>query len=337
MESVRGREILGVAAILLAVLAPAQASFQPVVYYLKDGDLGPLFPGRLDTVAPPRLYIPPTDPVNYTGGPLQYAQDVANNLSQQSAQSRLISVGQDLVLPVQFVTPDAAENNTGRIYGPVLAFLVLPQSPLIQHANLSVEMVALTNGTLPFYLDADVKVLASAEVDVDGNDTPLPDPANFIPPNSTDPEAAAAYVAGQLLSYGITTLVEGYKLVYLDDAVKDFIVDATVPPDALIGLRLRIVQGSSTLPIPEGLAQAMVYNTTLTPDLLYFQWYKVDPPRPTPTTMPPNPSSAPTGSSSPRPTSTDSGGGSQSTPAPVVPMVALGLAAAVLTWRRRHK
>ena len=84
---------LGVAAALLIALTPAQAAFNPVLYYVKDDDLGPAVPGRLDTAAPPMLYIPPTDPLNYSGGPLQYVQDVAANV-KKSLRIKLIVRGE---------------------------------------------------------------------------------------------------------------------------------------------------------------------------------------------------------------------------------------------------
>lgn len=327
------------AAALLVAVAPAQAAFLPVTYYLKDADLGPLAPGRLDTIAPPMLYLPPTDPVNYTGGPLQYVQDVGENMTNQGAQTRLILTAQDTVLPVQFVTEANPAGGPGRILGPVLVFLVVPKTPLVQHANLSMELIMIQNATAPLYQGGDVSVLASAEIPVDGNDTPLPDPASFIPPNSTDPQAAAAYVAGQLLLYGITTVVEGFKYAYLDDAVKDYVVDANVPDGAMLALRLKLVANDGSplpLPIPDGLAQPMLYNTTLTPALVYLQFYEPDPPKPVPSTTPPHPTSStskPPSSSSP---ATESGGGSKGIPGPVVVPLALAFVGAAL-WSRRRK
>ncbi|HET6399600.1 MAG TPA: hypothetical protein VFH47_08620, partial [Candidatus Thermoplasmatota archaeon] len=201
-----------VAMVFLLLAAGAAAALPaPRVYFLRDAPEGPALPGQLHLSGPPPLYIPPTDPMAYPGGPLKYATDVAANVSKQSAGTRLILPGQDSVYPAQFITANATDN-VGRIYGPIIAFLVLPKTPLVQNANLSIELVALEGGTAPLMQDAKATVLASAQVVVDGGNGTMPDPTSFVPPNATNPQAAAGHVAAQLLLYGITKLAEGQYL-----------------------------------------------------------------------------------------------------------------------------
>lgn len=315
------RTVLAVVLALMLVVPAAEAAGKPAIYFLRDAELAPgvpapMLPGILSTIPPPAVDL----------------ENVTNN--DEPPGTRIIYPLVDAAVNQQFVTHNDTYNQN-RIYGPILVLAYVPKTPAVQNANLSIQLVVLPSG-------ADVTtpgtVLASASVAVDGGNQTLPNPQNFVPPNPGDPQGAAAYVAGQLLLYGLQKVNEARVLAFLDDDVKDYIVNASIPEGSSLALRFRLEQGSSPLPIPIAVGQPILYDSALAAALVYVPWYAPDPaptPKPTPTPSstppgsPPSPSPPPTSG----PSSSDEEKGSPGPSAFLPIVVVLG---ALLLLRRRH-
>lgn len=335
----RAAALAAVALALLAVAPAASAYPKPATYFLRDSAFPsgtpdtplisgvPELPGDLVTLLPPGV------PNVNTSDPGSLPSTV---MDTDAPQTRLILPGQEQVLPVMFNSNSSA--NTGRIWGPILTLLFLPRSPTVQHANVTAQLVVVPKGTSPLAVPPAGEVIASNTFSMDaGNATEfLPNATSFVPPNPTDPQGAALYVAGQLELYGFTKLASSYKLAFLLNDTKSFIIDKTVPADSTVQLRLTLAKGSSPVLMPVAAGQPMAYWNQLTPGLVYVPWYAADPPRPTPTYTAPPPT---TYTSTPY---TNHGGDTSSSaptkkksPGVEVPLVVVGLAALVLLARRR--
>lgn len=300
---------------LLLMASTASAASKPAVYFWRDasvqGQKVPVGDGILSTIPPA-----PAD-----------LENVTNN---EAPGTRMIFPFVDAAIPQQFVTINTT-NNQARIYGPILVFAFVPKTPAIANANLSFELVYLPPGAAP---TAAGEVIGRASVAVDGGNQTLPDPTTFVPPNPGNPEEALAYIQTQLLIYGLTKLSEGRVIAFLDDDVKDYVVDKTVDANGTLALRLALEPGSSPLGQPLGAGQPIVYDFALTPSLVYVPWYAPDPVK--------TPTKTPTGTATPSPTSTSpsktitsssSSDGKKSPDAGLVAFAAIGMLAYAL--RRR--
>jgi hypothetical protein len=334
------------AAVVLLVLAPAVGALpKPAIYFLRDAALPsgapappvvggiPFLPGDLVTLSPPSLPANATDP---TALP-------STAMNTQAPQTRMILPGQDLVVPVMFSSNTSA--NTGRIYGPIITLLFLPKSPSVQHGNVTVRLVVVPKGAAVTDLPPKGEVIASTTFSMDaGNATGfLPNATALVPPNPTDPQAAVAYVEGQLLAYGITELASSYKVAFLLNETKSFIIDKTVDAGSTVQLRLSLAAGSSPLPIAMGAGQPLAYWNFLTPSFVYVPWYAADPPRQAPTyTASPGGSgggAAGSGGTQPahsHPAITDTATKKKS-PGLGAPLAIVGLAALALAIRHRRR
>jgi hypothetical protein len=328
---------LGVALLLLAPAATALP--KPAIYFLRDAAFPagtpavpvvtgiPFAPGELAALTPPGL-----PPVNQSDP----ASLPATVMDTRAPQTRMIFPGQELVLPVMFNSNSSA--NVGRIYGPVLTLLFMPKSPAVQHGNVTAQLVVVPKGAAVTDLPPKGEVVASATFDMDAGNTTdfLPNATALVPPNPTDPAAALAYAEGQLLAYGITELASSYKIAYLLNETKSFIIDKRVDEGSTVQLRLLLAQGSSAAPVATGAGQPIVYWNFLTPSFVYVPWYAADPPHQTPTYT-----------TQPMPTHTGGTGGAggdgsasssptkKKSPGIEAPLAILGLAALALVARRR--
>jgi hypothetical protein len=256
---------------LIVALPSASAAFQPVLYYLKDGETGPVGDGML-TSAPP----PPFD-----------AQNPANNTPPS-----VRTVLPNPLPPVQFVMLNASDN-TGWIYGPVFVMLYADDTPLMQKGNVTVDLVLFDPDEVPGIDEP--TILASATQANDASNLTPPEPTQFVPPDPTDPQGALAYVQGKLLAYGLPMVLQFPLLFFLDDNVTDGIVNAQLETDARLALQISLEPGSSTLPVAQG-AQPIKYDFALSPSLLYIPWFALEeiPPYQPPTQAPPPQAPPPT-------------------------------------------
>lgn len=281
------RNAVAVGMLLLVMLVPAAtAAPAPKLYFMKDGDVPFVGTGLLNTTYPDAL-DPSVRPV-FIGTP---------------------------DLPSQ-VFATVGEEHPGRLFGPVFVGLWTGPAVVLQ-GNLTTVIYAVdANGAQT--------LLARTSVNVDFNMSNAPDPMSLVPPDPTDPEAAAAYVAAQVL----TAVLRPPALLYLG------MVDIEVPADSQIavGFYLEAADGSP-LPIPVGLAATLQYDGQLMPSFLYAPWYAPDPERPT-TTSRTFSTTRPTGTAT---TLGSTGGGGESEDSPLLGLVAalalVGVAAALV--RRR--
>jgi len=275
---------------MLALVPAAQARSQPALYFLKDAEVSPghrvpVGDGELSSLPPPPL-PDPAHPENTTLQP----------------STRVIYPYLDAVAPAQFVANASA--NTGRIAGVVAAYLFLPKTAAMQSGTLNVSLVVLPKDpAVPPALGGGGQVIAWARVPLDYKNESLPNATSFVDPSNAtnDPQGTVNYTAGQLLVYGITTVYSSAALVFLDDAVKDYVIDVTVPTDARIGLRMVLENGSAVaplpgVPVPVGAGQDIVYDFGLAFSLVVVPWYAPDPPAPPASTTT---SRAPTSSTGP--------------------------------------
>jgi hypothetical protein len=330
-------------ALALVVVAPAATALpKPAVYFLHDAAFPagtpavpivsglPMLPGELVALSPPGL--PPANASDPASLP-------ATVMDTKAPQTRPIPPGQDLVLPVMFNSN--ATGNTGRIYGPVITLLFLPKSPLVQHGNVTAQLVVVPKGAAITDIPPKGEVIASTTFSMDAGNTTefLPNATALVPPNPADPQAALGYVEGQLLAYGITTLASSYKVAFLLNETKSFIIDKTVEEGSTVQLRLSLSVGSSPLPIATGAGQPLVYWNFLTPSFVYVPWYATDPAHTTPTYTQ-SPGSTNSGGSGGHAGGTDGSTASATTtkkksPGLETPLVLAGLAALVVVARRR--
>lgn len=330
-------------ALALLVLAPAASALpKPAVYFFRDAEFPdgtpampalsgiPGLPGELVTLSPPGIpAVNQSDPASLP----------ATAMDTDAPQTRLILPGQEMALPVMFNSNASA--NTGRIYGPVITLLFLPKSPTVQHGNVTAQLVVVPKGASPLAVPPPGEVIASTTFSMDAGNTTefLPNATSLVPPNPTDPQAALAYVQGQLLAYGITTLASSYKVAFLLNETKSFIIDKAVDPESTVQMRLSLAPGSSPLLVPVAAGQPMVYWNFLTPTFVYVPWYAADPPHTTPTYT-----GGPTQSHTSGPSNGGTDGNTASTsptkkksPGVEIPLLVVGLAALVLVARRRMK
>lgn len=277
-----------------ALLAPAaQAEPRPAYLFLRDASLPSN--GQVPRCSPAPAGTPAGDGELTVQPPC--ALNVAAPQNNSAAQSRLIFPAAQQIRPTQFVMLNQSLN-TGRIYGPVVVLLYVPESPSVQSGNLSVQLVALPKTYSVADVGATGTVLANATIDLRYHNNTLPQPTTLVPPDPTNATAAAGYIEGQLLVFGLTQLAKAQYVMYLDDAVPDRIINKVVDKDAKLALRFSLIPSPQPYPVPLGLpvaqgaGQPIVYNFALTPALVYIPWYAADPPigpNPQPPGPQPNP------------------------------------------------
>jgi hypothetical protein len=226
-----GRILLAVAMLSLVVALPAAAAAPtPKLYFLKDGEVPLVGTGVLNATIPDGL-----DPA-----------------------LRPVVIGTSDLPSQVFTTMD--EEHPGRLFGPVFVGLWTGPAVVLQ-GNLTTVIYAVS-------LSGDRTLLAATSVNVDLNMSNAPDPTSLIPPDPTDPEAAAAYVAAQVLA----ALLQPPALLYLG------MVDIEVPADSqlALGFYLEAADGSP-LPVPIGAAATIQYDAIIMPSFLYAPWYAPDP------------------------------------------------------------
>jgi hypothetical protein len=258
--------ILAVLALALLVAAPVgQAYAKPVFYFLKDA------PGPQDEIpdVPSPLPLPISTPtLDVMPGVLDpYDPKAPNAPTGNTTKERLVFVGQDLVLPVQFVTPEG-HAHPDRIKGPIFVGLWTGQSTTYQ-GNLTATLYEIPAG-------ADPIALANASLNMDFNQSNAPDPMAFIPQNQTDPQAIVFYELAQVL-----------PLLYRAPAL--FVlgpVDVAFGNDSAFAIGFSLTQGSSPTPLAAGAYASIKYDGAAQPSFIYLPWYEPDPPRATPTGSP---------------------------------------------------
>ena len=263
MSVARLLPFLAVAA-LVAVPA-AQAYAQPVFYFLKDA------PGPQDQVpeVPSPIPLPvgvPTLDVN-PGILDPYDPKAPNAPNGTTGKERLVPAGQELVLPIQFVTP-ADHTHPDRIKGPIFVGLWTGKSGTYQ-ANMTATLYEIPP-------EGDPVALANASVNLDFNQSTAPDPTTFLPQNTTDPQTILFYEVAQVLP-----LVLHPPALFV---LGPFDVPFNNASSFAIGFAL--TQGSSPLPLPAGAFGSIDYDGAWTPSFVYAPWYAPDPPRATPTPRP---------------------------------------------------
>jgi PGF-CTERM protein len=260
MSVARPLSILAVA--LLVAVPAAQAYAQPVFYFLKDA------PGPMDEVPEAPLPIPlpvstPT-PDPFPGLLDPYNPKMPNAPNATTGKERLVVVGQELVLPVQFVTP-ANHTHADRLKGSIFVGLWAGKSGTYQ-ANLTATLYEVP-------AEGDPIALANASLNLDFNQSTAPDPTAFIPQNQTDPQAILFYEVGQVL-----------PLIYHPPAL--FVLgplDMPFSNTSAFAIGFSLTQGSSPVPLPAGAFASIDYDAVLSPSFIYVPWYAPDPPRVTPT------------------------------------------------------
>ncbi len=328
--------IIGALAIASVVAPAAQAGSQPVYLFLRDAAL-PSAPN-----VPPCMPRPSGTPTG-DGELTEQAPcplDLVAPQNNSAPQSRVVPTAAHQVHPTQFIMLNQSLN-TGHIYGPIIILLYVPESPAVLSGNLSVQLVALPSTYAVTDVGATGDVLAGATIDLAYHNTTMPEPTTLVPPDPTNATAAAAYLAGQLLVYGLTELSKAQYIMFLDDDVKDNIVNKLISQDAKLALRFSLLASTTPAPVPlplpvaQGAGQPILYNFALTPALVYVPWFIADPivdpnapPPPTTTTCPGcSPSETPSQSGS----STDN----QKSGAPESVFVLAVLALALFIRRRR--
>lgn len=162
------------------------------------------------------------------------------------ASTSLILPGSAEVPSISFVRDG---NHSDRIYGPLLVGLWIGPSPTAM-GNISAE---ISDGE---------SILGYASVDVAIDPENLPDPQSLVPPDPTDPEQAAAYIAAQAM-----------LALMQPPALLDFgFVDVAVDPDAPVSVSF-FLEGE---PIALGVA-SMQYDGALSPSFVYVPFYEPDP------------------------------------------------------------
>ena len=263
MSVARLLQVLAVAA-LVAVPA-AQAYAQPVFYFLKDA------PGAQDQVPdvpspiPLPIAVPTVDP---NAGLLDpYDPKAPNAPNGTTGKARTIAAGQDLALPIQFLTPPD-HMHPDRLKGYIFIGLWTGESATYQ-ANLTATLYEIPAGGEPV-------ALANASVDLDLNQSNAPDPMTFIPANQTDPQAILFYEVAQVLP-----LILHPPALFMIGPV-----DIPIGNESTFAIGFALTQGSSPVPVPAGAFASVQYDGAYTPSFVYAPWYAPDPPRPTPTQRP---------------------------------------------------
>lgn len=282
--AVRAALCLGAVALLLVPAVAAGPA--PKLYFLRDGDTPLVGTGILNTTLPDGL-----EPSN-----------------------RPVLVG-TAELPSQ-VFQGVGEAHPGRLLGPIFVGLWTGPSVVLDGNITTVLYSVAPDGTLA--------VLASDSISLDLNTSQTPDPLSFVPPDPTDPEAAAGYIASRVLA----TLLQPPQLLQLG------FTDIEVPLDheIAVGFYLEAAAGSS-LPVPVGAAATIQYDGQLMPTFLYVPWYAPDP-EPTTTTRAPTRSSTST-SGGPSTLGPDTPGG-ESEDSPALGLLAVAALAAIAFAVRRR-
>jgi len=250
---------------LLALAPAAQAYAQPVFYFLKDA------PGPQDQVpdVPSPIPLPVSTPtLDANAGILDpYNPTAPNAPNGTTGKERLVIAGQELVLPVQFVTP-ANHTHADRLKGPIFVGLWTGESATYQ-ANLTATLYVIPPGGEP-------SALANASLNLDFNQSNVPDPTMFVPQNTTDPQTILFYEVGQVLPL----IMHPPALFQLGP------LDVQVENGSAFAIGFALTQGSSPAPVPAGAFASIQYDGAYTPSFVYAPWYAPDPPRPTPTPRP---------------------------------------------------
>ncbi|HJQ93905.1 MAG TPA: hypothetical protein VJ874_06435 [Candidatus Thermoplasmatota archaeon] len=263
---------LAVAA-LVAVPA-AQAYAQPVFYFLKDA------PGPHDQVpdvpspVPLPIAVPTVDPNAGIMDP--YDPKAPNAPNGTTGKERLVMAGQDLALPIQFLTPPE-HMHPDRLKGYIFVGLWTGESATYL-ANLTATLYEIPAAGDPI-------ALANASVDLDLNQSNVPDPMTFIPANQTDPQAIIFYEVAQVLPL----ILHPPALFVLGP------LDVPFGNGSAFAIGFALTQGSSPAPVPAGAFASVQYDGAYTPSFVYVPWYAPDPPKATPT---PRPTGSFSGSSS---------------------------------------
>jgi hypothetical protein len=318
MSVARLLPVLAVAALALAPAAQAYA--QPVFYFLKDA------PGPQDQVpdVPSPIPLPvgvPTLDVN-PGILDPYDPKVPNAPNGTTGKERMVPAGQELILPIQFLTP-ADHTHPDRLKGPIFVGLWTGKSGTYQ-ANMTATLYEIPAEGEPI-------ALANASVDLDFNQSTAPDPMTFLPQNTTDPQTIVFYEVAQVLPL----VLHPPSLFVLGP------LDVPFHNESAFAIGFALTQGSSPVPLPAGAFGTVDYDGAYTPSFVYAPWYAPDPPKPTYT---PRPVSSNSGSYSGSSGGRTLGGGTsvpdddKDSPGLALPVL-LGalLAVAALAARRRSK
>lgn len=234
-------------------------------------------------------------------------------------QLRVIPVGATDLMPIRFQMSDA--EHPPRLLGLAYIGLWMGPSP-IKHGNITATLVAV-KGT-------EIRELANASFALDANTSRTPDPTTMIPPQPpippSDPEAYATFLAYWVLANALPAVQPPARLLFLG------VLDEEIAPDEVLALDLKLTQGSSELPIPQGAFATLQYNGAMSPSFVYAPWYSPNPqvvstykPRP----MTPRPS---TESDSPSPSETEQANG---TPAPSLIVLLIAVGGIAFLRRRR--
>ena len=258
--------ILTLLAVALVAAAPAaQAYAQPVFYFLKDA------PGPQDQIpaVPSPIPLPISIPtLDANAGIMDpYDPKMPNAPNATTGKERLIVNGQDLVLPIQFVTP-AGHAHPDRLKGPIFVGLWTGESATYM-ANMTATLYEIPAGGTPI-------VLAEASVNLDFNQSDVPDPTTLIPENQTDPQAIVFYEVAQVLPL----ILHPPALFVLGP------IDVPFGNESSFAIGFRLTQGSSPVPLPAGAFGSIEYDGAYTPSFVYVPWYAPDPPKPTSTPRP---------------------------------------------------
>ncbi|HUR26278.1 MAG TPA: hypothetical protein VM327_09730 [Candidatus Thermoplasmatota archaeon] len=253
-------------AVAALVAAPAaQAYSQPVFYFLKDAagpqDQIPDVPSPIPLpIGVPTLDVNPgiLDP---------YDPKAPNAPNGTTGKERLVPAGQELLLPIQFLTP-ADHTHPDRIKGPIFVGLWTGKSGTYQ-ANMTATLYEIP-------VDGDPIALANASVDLDFNQSTAPDPTKFLPQNTTDPQTILFYEVAQVLPL----VLHPPSLFVLGP------LDVPFSNESSFAIGFALTQGSSPVPLPAGAFGTVDYDGAWTPSFVYAPWYAPDPPRPTPTPRP---------------------------------------------------
>ncbi len=276
-----GRRIALLFALLVAVPSVAAVP-QPALYFLKEGDPPIVGPGVLNGTPPDGL----------------------------EPSSRPVLIGSSDVPSAVFVLDEAAR--TELLLGPIFVGLWTGPS-LVVDGNITATLYVQEGSSLT--------PIASASQHLFLNESSAPDPTTLVPPDPTDPEAAAMYIAAQVLA----GLIKPPVLMQFGFVEVDVPADATLA----LGFYLEASEGSQT-PIPVGAAATLEYDAALRPTFLYVPWYAPDPD--------PTQSFTQTQSVTPTPTQgnpTLGGGADDNEDSPGIGVLALLVAIAFVAARRR--
>jgi hypothetical protein len=301
---------------LLVAATAADAYVQPAFYFLKDA------PGSVNSQVPnvpSPLPLPVAIPtIDANAGVLDpYNAKAPNAPNGTTARSREIPVATDAILPIQFVTP-GNHSHPDRIKGPLLVGLWTGGAATYQ-ANLTATLYEVPAEGTPV-------AIAEASIDLDFNQSNVPDPTVLVPPNSTDPAVIAFYEVARLYPM----LLHPPALFILGP------VDIAFGNGSSFAIGFRMTQGSSPAPMPAGLTASVEYDGMIEPSFVYVPWYAPDPPKPSPTPRPTSSLGSTRGSSGGFPTADQViEGDSKDSPGLGLPLGIVALGALAVAARRR--